>query len=70
MDKEKANYIVKYFSQFLSENENLAMLHYASTQKLSENTNSALLKMYEEKGWLSKDEKVIDLLSKGLNISK
>lgn len=77
MDSEKANYIFTYFSHLLNENEKFAFKHYTSLIKLGEITseNENRLRIYKEKGWISSDENILDLLKDGyeafeINVAK
>jgi hypothetical protein len=67
MDVEKAKYVINYFSHLLTGAEKMAIKHISSTYKLehsiSDNTN--LTKIYREKGWLTTDQSVLDLLKEG-----
>lgn len=67
VDKETAKYIVNYFSNLLTSTESMAIRHTNSTYKLEHSTsdNSNLTKIYQEKGWLTSDQSVLDLLKDG-----
>jgi hypothetical protein len=65
VDKETATYIISYFSELLTENERAALKHHSSTIKLSDNDNPTFTKMYKQKGWLTDDRIVLDLLKDG-----
>lgn len=69
MDKETAQYIINYFSHLLSHEEKLAIQHTSSTFKLDEASQTknitTLTKIYKEKGWLTEDQTVLDLLKEG-----
>lgn len=67
MDKEASSYVVKYYSSLLSANERLAIRHTMSTYKLGDKgySNPNVLKIYREKGWLTSDQKVLELLKDG-----
>ena len=65
MDQETAHYIISYYKHLLSDQEKLALRHLRSLVKLGAETGedySKRRKIYEEVGWLSKDETVLDLL--------
>jgi ribosomal protein L40E len=65
MDHETARYIIKYFSELLTEEERIAIRHTTSEYKLEHSANTTLTKIYREKGWLTSDQSVLDLLKDG-----
>lgn len=67
MDKETATYIITYFSNLLTSAERMAIKHTNSTYKLENSTsdNTTLKRIYKEKGWLTSDQSVLDLLKNG-----
>jgi len=65
IDAETANYIVTYYSNFLSLEETIAVRHIHSLQKLSGESNPNLEKMYRKQGWLTDNETILDLLRDG-----
>jgi len=67
VDNETAKYIINYFSNLLTSEERMAIKHTNSTYKLEHSTsdNSNLTKIYREKGWLTSDQSVLDLLKDG-----
>lgn len=67
MDKETAGYIINYFSNLLTSAERMAITHTTSTYKLENSTsdNTNLTRVYREKGWLTSDQSVLDLLKDG-----
>jgi hypothetical protein len=67
MDKETAKYIIDYFSNLLTDAERMAIKHATTTYKLEHSTsgNTNWAKIYEEKGWLTSDQSVLDLLKDG-----
>jgi len=65
IDAETANYIVTYYSNLLSLEEKIAFRHVNSLQKLSDESNPNLEKMYRKQGWLTDNEIVLDLLRDG-----
>lgn len=67
MNQETAHYILKYFSRLLTPDERMAIKHSMSLQKLSNSNHdhSTLTKFYQEKGWLSTDQNVLNLLKEG-----
>src|SRR5215203_2400259 len=67
MDNETAKYIINYFSHLLTGAESVAIKHTTSLYKLGHPTsnNNALTKAYKEKGWLTEDQNVLDLLKDG-----
>jgi len=67
VDNEKAKYIINYFSHLLTSAERMAIKHTSSSYKLEHSTsdNINLTRIYREKGWLTSDESVLDLLKDG-----
>ena len=67
MNEETVQYIITYFSYLLTAKEKLAIKHTRSTLKLdrSGSHKSTLIRIYREKGWLSEDQEVLDLLKGG-----
>lgn len=69
MDKETANYIVTYFSNLLTEKEKLAVKHSSSILKIESGDKAtnlvSLTKVYKDRGWLTDDQTVLDLLKDG-----
>lgn len=67
MDNETAKYIINYFFNLLTSEEKMAIRHTNSMYKLdhSISDNSNMTKMYHEKGWLTSDQSVLDLLKEG-----
>ncbi len=67
MDHETARYILSYFSRFLTDDERMAIKHTNSIYKLqnSSSDNTQLTRVYREKGWITSNQKVLDLLKDG-----
>jgi hypothetical protein len=67
VDNETAKYVINYFSNLLTSVERMAITHSTSTNKLQHSTseNTILTKIYREKGWLTSDQSVLDLLKDG-----
>lgn len=67
VDRETAEYIINYFSNLLTSEERMAIKHTNSTYKLEHSTadNTNLTRIYREKGWLTSDQSVLDLLKYG-----
>lgn len=67
MDSETARYIIDYFSNLLKSEERMAIKHTHSIYKLehSNSDNIKLAKIYREKGWLTSEQSVLDLLKNG-----
>ena len=67
MDKETVKYILDYFSHLLTAEENMAFKHTLSAYYLNNSTsdNALLTRIYREKGWLTSDQSVLDLLKDG-----
>lgn len=67
MDLETAKYIVENFSGLLTGREQLAIHHTMSSLKLqhsnANNFNATMI--YREKGWINKDQDVLDLIKDG-----
>jgi hypothetical protein len=67
MNQETASYIFKYFSHLLTLEERMVVRHVTTSFKL-ENASAiseSRMKIFLEKGWLSKDQSVLDLLAEG-----
>ncbi len=67
MNLEIAEYIIKYYSKFLNEKENLALRHINSLFKLDGDSNSSMYNVYKQKGWITTDKKALDLIKNGLS---
>lgn len=67
MNNETAKYIINYFSNLLTSEEKMAIKHTNSMFKLehSNSKNPNLTKIYQENGWLTSDQSVLDLLKDG-----
>ena len=67
MDNDTAKYIITYFSDLLTSSEKMAIKHTISKFKLEHTTsdNTHLTRIYQEKGWLTSDQTVLDLLKDG-----
>ncbi|WP_199174569.1 hypothetical protein [Flavobacterium sp. 9] len=67
MDTQTAKYIINYFPNLLTDLERKAIRHNSSIYKLENATshNANLIKVYKEKGWLTSDQNVLDLLGGG-----
>ena len=67
MDEETARYIINYFSHLLSLAEKAAIKHTTSEIKMGDRLfdNSKLTEIYKEKGWITADQTVLDLLKDG-----
>lgn len=67
MDKDTVRYIMDYFSNLFTTAERLAVQHTTSLYKLQHSTsdNTSLTRIYREKGWLTSDQTVLDLLKDG-----
>ena len=70
MNKETARYIINYFSNLLTDEEQMAIKHTSSAFKLENSTsdNTTMTRMYKERGWLTSDQAVLDLLKDGYEI--
>ena len=66
MDKETVRYIMKYFSNLLTEEEKRAWRHQTFTEKVMYSTNpEKRTKRWKEKGLLTDDAAILALLAKG-----
>lgn len=67
MELETARYLINYFSHLLTGAENMAIKHTTTLYKAGRSIsgNAVATKMYREKGWLTDDEQVLDLLKDG-----
>jgi hypothetical protein len=70
VDNETAKYIISYFSELLTSEEKMAIRHTSSTYKLENSIteNSNLKREYEKKGWLTSNQKILNLLKDGYEI--
>lgn len=67
LDNETAKYIIRYFSNLLTSAEKMAIKHTTSIYQLEHSTsdNLHLTKIFREKGWLTSEQSVLDLLKDG-----
>lgn len=72
MDKDTVLYIIKYFSHLLNTNEKMVIKHQQSLYKLdnadgreTEEQNQRRTAIYLNRGWLSTDKNVLNLLKDG-----
>ena len=69
MDKETVKYIVTFFSHLMTEKEKQAIRHVSHSLKIGSTDNNCdtetLIKLYGERGWLTDDQTVLDLLNDG-----
>lgn len=63
MDKEKTEYIIRYFSNAMTHHEKLALKHQMYMTKSSD--NAVMRNMMIKKGWINNDPEVTDLLKQG-----
>nr|WP_315028025.1 hypothetical protein [uncultured Chryseobacterium sp.] len=63
MDKETADYIIRYFKDLMTDNEKLALNYHMYTYKSSD--SPYLRSMMIEKGWISTDPQIVELLQNG-----
>ncbi len=73
MNKEEANYIRNYFSNLMTDDEKLALKHHMYTYKTSDNPK--MRKMMIERGWISEQPEIQEMLKDGyeefeLNVAK
>jgi hypothetical protein len=66
MDPFTIDYIIDYFGRFMTANEATAWKHHTTVTAISSplKKGSEVYKLYVEKGWLSEDDEVLDLLKK------
>ncbi len=62
---EKADYIIKFYSNLLTLQEAKALRHYRSTIKLDNAKDAGLTRMYLKTGWLSDDPQILNYLNEG-----
>ncbi|MCP4521625.1 MAG: hypothetical protein GY827_08040 [Cytophagales bacterium] len=72
MDKDKVDYILKYFDQLMNKNEVAAWKHWSVNYKIIHSNSSneekdARIKVMTERGWLSTDEDILNLLAEGID---
>lgn len=65
MNNETARYIIIHFPNLLNEKERVAIRHQNSLSKLSDKQDPIRTKNYKEKGWLTDDPEVLELLKHG-----
>ncbi|WP_264558934.1 hypothetical protein [Flavobacterium sp. N2270] len=66
MDIETARYISNYYHHFFNEKENIAYRHLNSIFKLrDEPENSPRHNTYKNKGWITTDYEVLELIKNG-----
>ncbi|QHS57329.1 hypothetical protein GWR56_17940 [Mucilaginibacter sp. 14171R-50] len=63
--KQRARYVIEYFSNLMTATERLALRHIRSECKLAGVENQNLVNAYYKKGWLSTDPEVLALLNQG-----
>lgn len=69
MDKETARYIINYYGGLFTEHEAKAYTHLISTSKLTHSSSKkSMKKLFLEKGFLSEDPKVLELLKDGNDV--
>ena len=72
LDKDTVSYIINYYSHLLTTKEKMVLKHQQSLYKLdnsdgreTQEQNQRRTAMYINRGWLSTDEEVLDLLKEG-----
>jgi hypothetical protein len=68
MDQETTDYIINYFSNLMTNHEKLALKHQMSSFKSNENPQ--FRKIMIDKGWISSDPEITNLLENGYEIFK
>jgi len=66
MNREIIDYIIKYFSELMTDHEKLALKYHMYTSKSSE--NAKLRRIMTERGWINSDPEIMDLLKKDMKI--
>ena len=71
MDLDKVDYIFNYFGGLMTSNESTAWRHYSSQYKIDKGNSRkeskiARLKIYYQKGWMTKDPEILKLLENGI----
>lgn len=66
MGRETINYVIRYFSELLTEDEALALNHHMYTLKSAENTS--LRNKMAELGWINSDPEITRLLELGYEV--
>ena len=72
MESSQVDYILHYYSQLMNENESAAWKHWSTNYKIihsnsSEHEMEVRARLMTEKGWLSNDENVLNLLKDGID---
>jgi len=68
MDIEKVDYIIRYFSNLMTDDEKLALKHQMYMSKSSDNTT--LGNMNDKKKWINNDPQITTLLKDGYEMFK
>jgi len=68
MDQETTDYITNYFGNLMTKNEKLALKHQMSSFKSNENPQ--FRKIMIDKGWISSDPEITNLLENGYEVFK
>ncbi|MEM7186231.1 MAG: hypothetical protein AAF466_06200 [Bacteroidota bacterium] len=72
MTIERAEYILNYFSQLMNSREKAAWQHWVTSYKMEHSNSKPEQKearkiIYYDKGWMTKDPSVLELLSQGID---
>ena len=68
MDKEKAEYIINYFSDLLTREEQIAVRHTNHSIKTGDSPENPMMRnLYLKHGWITEDQKVLQLLLNGFD---
>lgn len=62
---EKADYIISYYRNLLTLQEQKALRHHQSTLKLDDAKDVRLTRLYLKTGWLSDDPLILNYLNEG-----
>lgn len=65
LDSEIVVYVLDYFSHLMTETEWLAQRHRTFLFKVHYDLESPMARRMKERGWITSDEKVLDLLKEG-----
>lgn len=65
MDEETADYVLKYFGQYMTKKESLARTHHIYSKKNLATKSPNTAEWFYERGLLSRDPAVLRLLEKG-----
>lgn len=71
LDQEHIDYIFREFSSLMTRTESAALKHHVySGKSILQNSTEDVLRNFEERGWLTRDPKALDLLKDGFDVFK